>query len=147
MGNILKQSYELNFKPNWFSNLTVNTPECESIAGISRNGITFTSPSFNVNATDSSTKQFVNKFKDKYGELPEETSGHSYDLINILVSAIKNNGDNVETLIKYINAIKNFPGVTGITTFKGNGDVIKDISIYKIENDSAKFISKFISSN
>ena len=48
--------------------------------------------------------------------------------------AIKNNGIKPENIKQGLYSIKNFPGVTGKTSFDKNGDVIKELRILKVSN-------------
>jgi len=143
-GYILKQSYELNYKPNWFSSLTVEMPDCGEIAGKARDGVIFSTPAFSLNDTSIIVQQFVNEFKDLYNELPETTAGHAFDAIYLLSKLlIESKSKDMEIIKKAIYNTKNFKGVTGTMTFDDHGDVLKNIFIKKMEADSSILIKNY----
>ena len=145
-GTILKQAFELNFRPNWFSNLTVDTPECAEIAGAARNGVVFSTPAFDVKDQDSPVvRKFVDNFTTKYSEKPEATSGHSYDALKILAFVMQKHGTKVESVKTGLYELKNFPGVTGSTTFDRNGDVLKNVFIKSISGNIPTLLEVFSS--
>ena len=87
----------------------------------------------------SEVKHFVNLFKTKYNKDPDILAGYGYDVVNIAVEALKHASiitpDNIKSALYNI---KDFPGVTGKTSFDLNGDVIKDLRMMQVKN--GKFI-------
>lgn len=142
-GTILRQAKEMNFKPNWYANLTVNTPECAEIAKDAREGVIFTTPAFDVNSGISYVDQYVKDFQTKYNEEPEATSAHAYDAVMILASVIEKVGTDPDSLSKYLKQVKNFPGVSGKTSFDSYGDVIKDVFVKKIVDNKVTLLKHF----
>lgn len=143
MGLILKQSKELNYSPQWFTNLTVNSDDCKKIAGSTRDGVIFSKPYINLKNTDEGSRNFISDYKKKNGTKPDETVCHAYDAMNIIVDAMKHEGVNTPNLIKYINSIKNYNGLSGVTSFDGKGGVVKSIEVLKISSDSLLTIKIF----
>ncbi|HEX8396061.1 MAG TPA: ABC transporter substrate-binding protein [Pyrinomonadaceae bacterium] len=143
MGTILKQSNEINFKPQWFTNLTVNTEDCKKIAGNSIEGVIFSKPFINFEKLAQDGKKFIDLYKERKGVEPDETVAHSFDAMNILFLALKNAGSNTPDLINYINNIKDYQGLSGKTTFDGKGGVLKDIEVLQMTNDKPKSIRVF----
>ena len=142
-GRALKQSIEIGFRPQWYASLTVDTPECASIAGNARNGVVFTTPAFNANDKTSEMRVFVDGFKDRFGEEPESVAGHAYDALNILAMVIKTVGTESDNIKEKLYSVKKFPGVTGVTSFDDHGDVLKGIHIKQIRNNSAMILEYF----
>lgn len=143
MGYILKQSKELNYTPQWYTNLTVNSDDCKKIAGSSRDNVIFSKPYINLSNTSETNKSFVSNYKLSKGTDPDETVSHSYDAINIIVKSIQKVGLNIPLLITNINEIKNYNGLSGITTFDGKGGVVKNIEVLKVSGDSLISIKIF----
>ncbi|KAA6301438.1 MAG: branched-chain amino acid transport system substrate-binding protein [Candidatus Ordinivivax streblomastigis] len=132
IGQILKESKEIDFTPQWFTNLTVNTEDCKQIAGSAINGVIFSEPF--VDKTTESWKEFYNKYKTKFKREPDATSAHSFDAVNILALALRNtNYNDVNDVVKYINNLHNYQGVSGNTTFDGKGGVLKDIEVLQFK--------------
>lgn len=143
MGLILKQSKELNYSPQWFTNLTVNSDDCKKIAGSTRDGVIFSKPYINLSNTDEVSKKFISDYKKKNSSEPDETVCHAYDAMNIIADAMKHEGVKTDNLIRYINSIKNYNGLSGVTTFDGKGGVVKSIEVLKVSGDSLVSIKIF----
>ena len=134
VGQILKESKEIGFMPQWFTNLTVNTEDCKQIAGSAINGVIFSEPF--VDRTSDNWKEFYDEYKVKFNKEPDTTSAHSFDALNILALAFNNtNYHNIEEVTKYINNLHDYQGVSGNTTFDGKGGVLKDIEVLQFQND------------
>jgi len=147
MGIILKQSRELNYSPQWFTNLTVNSDDCKKIAGSARDGVVFSKPYINLSNTDETSQKFISDYKMKNGSEPDETVCHAYDAMNIIAYAMKHEGVNTPKIIKYINSIKNYNGLSGVTSFDGKGGVVKSIEVLKVSSDSLISIKIFSFNN
>lgn len=143
-GLALRQAKELGMKAQWFASLTVDTPECEKIAGVARNGVIFTTPAFNKDDTRVEMKQFVEGFKEKFNDEPETVAGHAYDALNILALAMKRVGFDHKKIKDELYKTKDFPGVTGITSFDDEGDVIKGIYIKQFKGNSPILLEEFM---
>lgn len=142
-GTALRQAVELGLRLRWFTNLTVDTPECTAIAGEAREGVIFSTPAFDISSSKPEVQQFVRGFRKKYNEDPEATAGHAYDAMKIVAHVMKTSGTSAEAIQKGLYALRSFPGVTGLTTFDENGDVIKDVFIKTITAGSPKLLEEF----
>jgi len=143
MGYILKQSKELNYFPQWYTNLTVNSDDCNKIAGSSRDKVIFSRPYINFSNLSELSKQFVNNYKTIKGVEPDETVSHAYDAMNIVAEGIKKVGENIPNLIEFINGIINYNGLSGITSFDGKGGVVKSIEVLRISGNKLMTIKIF----
>ena len=142
-GQILKQAKEIAYEPKWYASLTVDTPECANIAGDTRNGVVFTTPAFDPNDSRPEVKQFITGFRDRFGDDPEAVAGHAYDAINILYMVISRVGGDADDIRRELYKVRNFPGVTGITSFDEHGDVIKGIYIKQVDGNSTRLLEYF----
>jgi len=124
-GVALKQAAEIGYSPQWFTTLTVDTPECAKIAGAARNGVIFTTPAFDATSTDPAMVRFVHGFKERFGDEPEAVAGHGYDAIDILASVLATSGTDATRVKTALYSVRDFPGVTGTMTFDDHGDVLK----------------------
>lgn len=143
-GRVLKQASEIAFKPNWYSTLTVDTPECANIAGSTRDDVIFTTPSFDPHDENPEMREFIDGFSARFGDDPESAAGHAYDAVNILVMVMKNIGVKPSMIKDELYKVKDFPGVTGNTSFDDHGDVVKGIYIKQIGGNSNKLLEYFI---
>jgi branched-chain amino acid transport system substrate-binding protein len=142
-GLALKQAQEVGFRPKWFSSLTVDTPDCERIAGSLRDGVVFSTPAFDLQDTSHVMRDFVTGFQQRFNDVPETSSGHGYDAIMILASVIEKVGADPVKVKDGLYKVSDFPGVTGKTTFDSNGDVLKDIFIKTFVSNRAVILERF----
>jgi branched-chain amino acid transport system substrate-binding protein len=138
-GSFLKQLFESNLSYQVLGCVTYESPELINIAGSAANNVIFTTPSFNTESKDTLLLNFISKYKEKYGENPENFAAQSYDALMIIVLAIKKGGFTADGIKDALYKIKNYKGVSGLTSFDKNGDVSKPSMIKKVKN--GKFIT------
>ena len=73
-------------------------------------------------------QDFVKSYEAKYSKLPTQFAAQAYDAANLIIEALKKGATDRKTLRDNLAAIKDFPGVTGNTTFDENRDVNKTMS-------------------
>lgn len=83
-------------------------------------------------------QDFVKAYQTKYGKMPTMFAAQAYDAANMIIEAIKQGGNDRKTLRDKLAAIKDFPGVTGKTSFNENRDV--DKSLMKLVIKDGKYI-------
>lgn len=110
---------------------------CDGLDGVAdqidatvTNEIQYITP-FDVNSTDTVTKEFVDAYKAKYGKAPDQFAADAYDAVNIILEAMKAAGvDDVtidpSTLCdKVVAAITDssftYTGATGTMTWDASG--------------------------
>lgn len=81
-------------------------------------------------------RNFVDRFYFAYGKEPAEIEALAYDTMNIILDILKNGNVRIredlrDTLLQW----KNYPGVTGKTSFTPDGDVEKDLYILTIRGN------------
>ncbi|MCD4818059.1 MAG: penicillin-binding protein activator [Candidatus Cloacimonetes bacterium] len=139
LGLLVKQAINLGIKSQFFS--TVNFYDERSITsgGTAVEGVIFSSPVFDSESENENILKFVKTFKSKFGKKPDVWSAHSYDATLIIADAISRTGNfNVNEIKNEIYLIKNFNGVSGLTTFDKNGDVMKEAKFLTVKK--GKFI-------
>ncbi|HHX10484.1 MAG TPA: ABC transporter substrate-binding protein [Firmicutes bacterium] len=77
---------------------------------------------------------FVSSYKQKYSQEPDMFAANAYDTMKIVAQALAKAGNDRAALKDEMAAIKDFPGVTGTTSFDAKGEAVKDVLILKIEN-------------
>ena len=103
-------------------------------AGEAAEGVIFAYPAFDPEKGGELTRTFSNKFKTKYGVLPDPEAAFSYDALKILALAMEKGGGQSDGIKKALYEIKDYQGVTGETTFDRNGDVLKPVGFKKVQN-------------
>ncbi len=133
----LKQAKELNISKTFLTISTVYDKKIFDIAGTSAEGLIFSAPAYDINSTKEEVRKFVKSFSNEYKEKPDILGAYGYDVVNIsykvLTSPITNK---TSEITKGLYKIKNFKGITGNTSFDDNGDVIKELNIVKVKNNS-----------
>jgi len=89
---------------------------------------------FFVNSPSPRVRDFVDDYEKVFGSLPAFLEAQAYDAAWIFFQAANEPGvRSRRTLKEAIMGIKDFPGVTGLTSFDEGGDVEKDLYLLKIE--------------
>lgn len=97
---------------------------------------------FFINDTDEKVANFVNEYRETYGEDPTAFSALGYDSVQILDQAIEAAGTtDAEAVVAAMQEIE-YDGVTGHITFDENGDPIKDVAILKLEGGEVSLETK-----
>lgn len=108
------------------------------LGGDAVEGAIFTAGFYSGDSTPS-VQNFVAAYKAKFNEEPDMFAAQAYDAAKMVLEAIKKAGSTDTTKIRdALAATRNFPGVTGTTSFKENGDAEKSIVILKVEK--GKFV-------
>jgi branched-chain amino acid transport system substrate-binding protein len=91
------------------------------------------------------TKAFIDRYKAKYGYVPDDVAALTWDAMLLVQQAIRNTGGLTGDLKKdrenvraAMSQIKKFKGITGEMTFSGGGDPVKCAVIVKI-SDAGEF--------
>jgi branched-chain amino acid transport system substrate-binding protein len=80
-------------------------------------------------------KSFVEKYRAKYGDLPDTWAAQSYDGMMILAAALRTaGGDDSKKIREALAATKDFQGLTGTISFNDKGDAeFKETFVTKIQ--------------
>ena len=80
-------------------------------------------------------KKFVTAFKSTFGKEPTLHSAQAYDCANIMIQSILQRGANNRIKVKeHLDALQNYPGVSGKTTLLPTGDSEKELFTLRIRN-------------
>ena len=138
---IVKQAKELGWDKPIFGSDSWAGGDLASLCGDDCVGYRFTTHYAMVGATGK-TKEFIDKFKEKYGYVPSDVGALAYDAAQILLKAIENTGGLTGDLEKDREAIKDelakikeWEGTTGTMSFTPEGDPIKCAVIVEYNED------------
>ena len=137
LGFMVRQSYELGFKPQFLSTADFENPEVLRVAGEAANGVIYGSIVFDVNSPDPLIRTFRKRYQEffKTEEEPGLVVALSYDAFQVIYDAIKRSEfGSIELIKNSLYKTKNFPGVTGNITFDENGDVTKSWGLKIVKN-------------
>lgn len=139
-GNFLKQSKELGLNVKFISCDGAMVEDLLKIAGDAAEGTYYTSLALGYGVNDSLINNFNVNFKMKYKKDPDVYAAYYYEVTKIAAYALKkaghnNNADKLKEVLYSINGVNSYSGITGITSFDGNGEVDKSFSIYEVKNN------------
>ncbi len=134
LGTLVKQARELGIKAQFLS--TVNFYDAQSIVtgGTAVEGVILSSPVFDANSAKPHVRQFVEAFEKRFGKKPDVWSAHGYDALLLVASVMRSTGVDADSIKEGLYKIKQFPGVSGVTSFDLNGDVHKDARFLTVQS-------------
>lgn len=135
---ILKQAKELGVDAQFMSCGTFHEPEILQIAGNAAEGVVFVQPYFDRNSEAPVTKNFVASYEKQFGLEAGVYAAHGYDAAKILGEVIIDGNQDSPSIQIALLGIRDFPGVTGKTTFIEGGDVVKTYRVMKVHNNKFK---------
>ncbi len=93
---------------------------------------------FDLESQKEEVKQFLDNFRKKYSKDPSYYAALGYDAAYLLKIAIEKGGYHSDGIKNALYTIEDYPGVSGITSFDENGDVIKPVILKTVKN--GKFV-------
>ncbi|SCJ33870.1 Leucine-%2C isoleucine-%2C valine-%2C threonine-%2C and alanine-binding protein precursor [uncultured Clostridium sp.] len=118
-----------------------DSPELVKIGGDAVEDAVFVNH-YSPNDTDATVQEFVNSYKEKYGQTPDAFAALSYSTLQLFEEAITKSGSTDGEAVK--EALKNIDvdTISGNIKFDENRNPQKSVSIIKIENGEAKLETK-----
>ncbi|WHH61479.1 ABC transporter substrate-binding protein [Petroclostridium sp. X23] len=80
---------------------------------------------FHESSSSKEAQDFIAAYKEAYKEEPGTYAAYVFDAANIVIEGLKNGGQDRKKVMEYLTTLKDYNGVTGITSFDENGDCIK----------------------
>lgn len=138
---IAKQLREKGVKSTLIGGDGWDSPELIKIAGKAIVGGYFTNH-YSPDRKDPISEAFLKKYKEKHNTIPDALGVLAYDAVKIYLNALDQaNSSNPDAIVKALNSMKNFKGVTGTISFDKNGDAQKSVVILKMEETGAKYVT------
>jgi branched-chain amino acid transport system substrate-binding protein len=138
---IMKQAHEVGLKVPTGGGDGWDSPKLVEIGGSDVDGCVF-SNHFSKEDTSATVRNFVEKYRNKFGSVPDALASLAYDAATIGLSAIKKantlNGEALKNAIKSIS----ITGVSGTITFDEKRNPIKSAVILKMENGRQTFVTR-----
>ena len=141
---IVQQAGELGWKNPIVGSDSWGSAETVELCGKNCYGLFF-STHYAAAGAKGATKQFIDRYKAKYGYVPDDVGALTWDALNIVQTAIQACGKITGKLEKdrkcirdALARIKQFNGITGQMTFTEDGDPIKCAVIVRI-SDKGEF--------
>jgi len=141
---IVKQAHELGWNKPILGSDSWGSAELMTLCGDDCKGCFF-STHYAAAGAKGATKEFIDRYKAKYGYVPDDVGALTWDAMRIVEKAIKDCGKitgDIKADRKCVRdalaKIKDFEGITGKMTFTEEGDPIKCAVIVKI-SDAGEF--------
>ena len=117
-------------------------PSCIENAGAAAEGW-YSVTAFSPYAKDPITAEWIKKYNDKYGRLPEMTSATTYDALSMICWAIEQAGStDPETINETLRKLNSFEGIASIYTYQGTPMLATSEFIVQIQNGSTVVLDK-----
>jgi branched-chain amino acid transport system substrate-binding protein len=116
---LLQQAKQLEMPSALFSTSALYSPKLLELAGPAADGLSLAT-TFVGNSPEPAVKAFVDAYKKRYNEDPSQFAAQAYDAVGIMVQALKKaEGAKAtrETVRDALAQTRDFPGITGATTF------------------------------
>jgi branched-chain amino acid transport system substrate-binding protein len=141
---IVQQAHQLGWKNPIVGSDSWGSAETVTLCGKDCYGLFFSTHYAAAGATGA-TKTFIDRYKKKYGYVPDDVAALTWDSLMIIQKALQNTGGLTGNLKKdrdnlrvAMSQVKKFKGITGEMTFTEEGDPVKCAVIVKI-SDAGEF--------
>ncbi|CCO07171.1 ABC transporter substrate-binding protein [Desulforamulus hydrothermalis] len=135
VGKIVKQGREVGITVPFLGGDGWDSPKLAEIAGAQALNNTYFSNHYSSEQDDPNVKAFVEKYKAKFGQVPDSMAALGYDAAILIVDAIKRSGDGSPEKIKEaLKATKDVQAVTGKLSFDENHNPIKGAAILEMKD-------------
>ncbi len=133
---ILQQRKQLGIEIPVFGTSSLYSPKLLELAGDAANGV-YLSTTFMPDSPEANVVEFVTEYKKRYGADPSMFAAQAYDAVGIMLDSIAKVGPDVtrQSLRDALAATKDYPGVTGSTSFDPETrEPVKGLARMRIED-------------
>ncbi|RJR26203.1 MAG: ABC transporter substrate-binding protein [Desulfobacteraceae bacterium] len=137
---IVRQARELGFTAPILGSDSWGSAETVKLCGSDCYGLFF-STHYAAAGAKGATKEFIVRYQEKYGYVPDDVGALTWDALRLAQHAIRNTGSLSGDLAKDRQAVrdqlarvKDFEGITGKMSFTEEGDPVKCAVIVRISN-------------
>jgi branched-chain amino acid transport system substrate-binding protein len=142
VGQFLKQSKEMGFKPNFFSSISFEDPKVVEIAGDAANGVIYTAYNYDASIDSGIVGRFNLNYEKKYNKRPNIYSALGYDAAYVLFYVLDKAYPETDKLNSELSSVKIEKTITSKISFDENGDVKQGITLKKYLNGKYYFLTK-----
>jgi len=129
---VAKQLRELGYKATLMGNQAPVNDKTLELAGDALEGA-LNICLFVPTADTPEVRDFDDRYRQRYGSLPDTWAAQSYDAMRILAQVIEKSGPSRQAIRDGLAAVKDYRGLTGTVSFMANGDAaFRDTSIVQV---------------
>lgn len=122
---ILREARAAGLKVPVFGAAGLDSPDLIRLGGESVEG-TVVFSLFNIGDPRPEVRAFGKRFRQRFGTLPDSTAAQGYDAVQLLVHGMRGAGSTVPARVAAaLRKTRDWPGVTGRTTFSDQGDPVE----------------------
>ncbi len=134
---VFKQLSELGFKKTIMTGSSIMVPSLRKLASEGINGTYFSSTLFDIPSSDhpNITKQFLEKFKEKYGNSPSFLEAFTYSSIKLIYEALINSKKSNIDLKENMKNLKEISTPIGLIGFSGSQEANLPIAIQRFDEN------------
>jgi branched-chain amino acid transport system substrate-binding protein len=141
VGIIARQAREVGLKVPLLGGDGWDSDKLYELGGSALEGSYF-SNHYSPDNPDPVLQQFLKKYKEAYGSLPDSVGVLAYDAARVAIEAMKRAPDTSGPALRdAIAATKDFPGISGRITLDANRDAIKEAVVLKVSGGKAEFVT------
>jgi len=133
-GHVVKQARDLNIQAQILGTVGIEGPDLLNIADEKAEGLVYTAPAFDPDNPDPIVRGYQKAYMDKFGKKSEIFAATTYDATKIMALMIEKYSYDPDRIKDGLYKLENYPGVSGITTFDENGDVIKTVMFKTVKD-------------
>ena len=135
VGKIVKQARELGMNIPIVGGDGWDSPKLVEVATAPALNNTYFTNHYSVEDTSPVSQAFVEAYKKEYGQAPDAMAVLGYDAANVLIDAISRaNSEEPAKIREALAAIKDYPAITGSTTFNATHDAVKSAVIIEMKD-------------
>jgi len=135
---LLKQAKQLGIKAQFVASDGCFAPELIDLSQGGAEGTIVANMRWNPESKDPIVREFVDNYRQRFNKDPEVYAAVGYDLIKLIALSIERGGVTSDGIKNALYSIKDFHGVTGLTSFDEYGEVIKEYDMFIVEK--GKFV-------
>ncbi|QSQ20075.1 ABC transporter substrate-binding protein [Pyxidicoccus parkwayensis] len=141
VGIIARQSREVGLKVPLLGGDGWDSDKLYELGGSALEG-SFFSNHYSPDNPDPALQQFLKKYKEAYGAVPDSVGVLAYDAARVAIEAMKRAPDTSGPALRdAIAATKDFPGVSGRITLDSHRDAVKEAVVLKVAGGKAEFVT------
>jgi branched-chain amino acid transport system substrate-binding protein len=144
VGNIVRQARKLGITAPFLGGDGWDSSKLAEIGGDAIEG-SYYSNHYSFDEDRPAVKEFVDKYKKRWGEVPDGLAALGYDAARVLFDAMDRSPSlKGKDLAATIAATKNFPGVTGVITLDANRDAQKQAVVVQMRAGRPRYVATVV---
>ena len=139
-GLVARQARDLGLGATLLGGDGFEAPQLLEIGGSALEGAYY-STHFAAENPGPVSREFVEKFRSRFGSVPNGLAALTYDAVRLVADALGRAGTTEKgALRRALASTRGFPGATGITTINASRDADKDAAIITVRDGRLRFV-------